>query len=126
MDKLTTASHDYMLNLWTSRIQECRKSGMTVIAWCEQNNIRIKSYYYWMRKIKREVFESLSSDNQGKVPAIAHSNTPVFSKINLSAINESESQGIVTIRLNGIAVDVQDGASEELIHNTLRAIRNLC
>ncbi|HEX3029732.1 MAG TPA: hypothetical protein VHT34_10615 [Clostridia bacterium] len=122
MDKLTTTSHDYMLNLWTTRIKECRKSGMTVVAWCEQNNIGVKTYYYWMRKIKREVFESLSSDTQ----TITGSNALVFSKINPPVNDQTESHGTVTIHLNGITVDVQDGASEMIIQNTLRAIRSLC
>lgn len=126
MDKLTIASHDYKLNLWTARITECRNSGMTVIAWCNQNNVSIKSYYYWMRKIKREVFESLPADIQQKAPIITEPDPIVFSKINMPLNNEPALQGVITIRLNGITIDVQDEASEMIIQNTLRAIRNLC
>ena len=46
MDKLTTVSHEYMLSLWAARIKECRASGITVAAWCKQNNFGIKNYYY--------------------------------------------------------------------------------
>ncbi len=27
-------------------------SGMMVVRWCEQNNVNIKSYYYWLRRIR--------------------------------------------------------------------------
>lgn len=122
MDKLTTASHEFRLSLWTARIKECRASGMTVSAWCEQKNIGIKNYYYWMRKIKREAFEELSSQS---ISAVTVSNLPVFSKINLST-NESKSRSSVTVHINDFAIDIQDGTSETTILNTLRAIRSIC
>ncbi len=126
MDKLTTTTHDYKINFWTDRIKECRTSGMTVADWCEQNNIGVKNYYYWMRKIKREAFESLPSNCIEKVPVVTNSNMPVFSKINLPVRINPESHTAVSIRMNGIVIDIQDGASEMTIQNTLRAIRSLC
>ncbi len=117
MDKLTTVTHEYMMGLWITRIKECRASGMTVTTWCEQNNVRIKSYYYWMRKIKREAFEELS--------LVETSNLPVFSKINLET-NETKSRSVVTVHVNDFTINIQNGASETTILNTLRAIHNLC
>lgn len=125
MDKLTTASHDYKLALWTNRIKECRASRLTVNRWCEQNNIGVKNYYYWMRKIKREAFDALPAERK-EIPATIDSSVPVFSKINLSANNRTMSTAAVTVRLNNIVIDVQDGASEMVIRNTLLAIRSLC
>lgn len=46
MNQLTIASHNYKMQLWTSRIQECRTSSQTVADWCSENDISIKSYYY--------------------------------------------------------------------------------
>jgi hypothetical protein len=125
MDKLTTATHDYNLTLWANRIKECRASRLTVNKWCEQNNIGLKTYYYWMRKIKREVFDALPTERK-EIPSTIDSAAPVFSKINLSADNGRITTAAVTIQLNGIAIDVQDGASEKIIRNTLLAIRSLC
>lgn len=125
MDKLTTASHDYKLTLWINRIKECRTSGLTVSRWCEQNNIGIKNYYYWMRKIKREAFDVLPAERKEITSSAADSAVSVFSKINLSADNTTMSTAAVTIQLNGIVIDVQDGASETVIRNTLLAIRSL-
>lgn len=125
MDKLTTATHDYNLALWSNRIKECRASGLTVNKWCEQNNIGLKNYYYWMRKIKREAFDALPAERK-EISSTIGSVTPVFSKVNFSANNERIPTSAVTIQLNGIAIDVQDGASETVIRNTLLAIRSLC
>ena len=35
------------LSEWKERIVECRNSGHTVQAWCEQNGINPKTYYRW-------------------------------------------------------------------------------
>lgn len=126
MDKLTNATHDCNLSLWANRIKECRASGLTAKRWCEQNNIGIKSYYYWMRKIKREAFEAFSADRKENATSIVESTAPVFSKINLPSNNKTISTASVTIQLNGITIDVQDDASEKVIRNTLLAIRSLC
>jgi hypothetical protein len=125
MDKLTTATHDYNLALWSNRIKECRASGLTVNKWCEQNNIGSKNYYYWMRKIKREAFETLPIE-QKEIPCTMNSTVPVFSKISLSTNNRTTSTAAVTIHLDGVTIDIQDGASEMVIRNTILAIRSLC
>lgn len=125
MDKLTAVTHDYNLSLWTNRIKECRASGLTVIRWCELNNIKIKNYYYWMRKIKREAFDALPAE-QKEILSTTNSTVPVFSKISLSDDNKVSSAAAITIKLNDITIDVQDGASEMVIRNTLLAIRSLC
>jgi hypothetical protein len=125
MDKLTTASHNYKMALWTSRINECKASGLTVNRWCEQNDIGVKNYYYWMRKIKREAFDALPTE-QKEIPSTVDSAAPAFSKINFSTDNRMMPTAAVTIKLNGISIDVQDGASETVIRNTLLVIRSLC
>ena len=42
MDKLTTASHNAKILLWTERIKECRSSGLMVKEWCRQNGFSDK------------------------------------------------------------------------------------
>lgn len=126
MDKLTTATHDYNLSLWANRIKECRDSGLPVARWCEQNDIGVKNYYYWMRKVKREVFEAFSAEPKENSTTIVNSTAPVFSKINVSDHTRTNATDAVTIQVNGITIHIQDGASEEVIRNTLLAIRSVC
>lgn len=52
MDKITDAKTEFRLKQWTKIIQTCQSSGMTVVGWCNQNNVKIKSYYYWLRRIR--------------------------------------------------------------------------
>ena len=126
MGKLTRATHEYNLSLWTGRINERRLSGLTVAKWCEQNNLGVKTYYYWLRKIKREAFENLSEGFEKNTLALTGSNLPVFSKIDFAADPPLESGASVTIRLNDISIELQDGATESVIRNALLAIRSVC
>ena len=35
------------LPIWQERIKECRSSGQSVKAWCQENQISVKTYYRW-------------------------------------------------------------------------------
>ncbi|WP_445670202.1 IS66 family insertion sequence element accessory protein TnpA [Paenibacillus sp. PL2-23] len=41
----------YRLQQWTELIRDCRSSGQTVVRWCADHEVSVKSYYYWLKKI---------------------------------------------------------------------------
>ncbi len=56
MDQLT---HTVRRSNWINIIRQCqdRPAGTTAKQWLAENDISKKSYYYWLRKIRREVCE---------------------------------------------------------------------
>ena len=42
--------HAAMLQEWSTKIAECRSSGMSVKDWCAEQGITIKTYYYGVLK----------------------------------------------------------------------------
>lgn len=56
MDQLT---HTVRRSNWINIIRQCqdRPTGTTAKQWLAENGISEKSYYYWLRKIRREVCE---------------------------------------------------------------------
>ena len=52
MDQVSIAKSELRFQQWTKLVAECQSSQMTVKAWCELNNINIKTYYYWLHKIR--------------------------------------------------------------------------
>ena len=48
MDQVSIAKSELRFQQWTKLVAECQSSQMTVKAWCELNNINIKTYYYWL------------------------------------------------------------------------------
>ena len=55
---ITTVKRDVQLREWTEQIKAQRESGMTVTAYCAQNGINIKTYYYHLRKVREHCMES--------------------------------------------------------------------
>ena len=76
MDKIANVKAQLRLQKWPHFIEECQLSNMTVTAWCEANDIHIKTYYYWLRKVRNHTLqqmlaltEGLAAD-QGESPVI--------------------------------------------------------
>ncbi|MGN8720383.1 IS66 family insertion sequence element accessory protein TnpA, partial [Holdemanella porci] len=38
---------------WLAIIRECINSDLSNEEWCEQNNVSIKSYYYYLAKLRK-------------------------------------------------------------------------
>ena len=65
MDRIT---HQVRLANWTKIIEQCsnRPAGTTAKQWLSDNGISNKSYYYWLRKIRKEAYTS----KEMELPAI--------------------------------------------------------
>lgn len=55
---ITTVKRDVQLRKWREQIKAQQESGMTVTAYCAQNGINIKTYYYHLRKVREQCMES--------------------------------------------------------------------
>lgn len=51
MDKIT---HKVRCEQWTNIIKECLASGMNKTAWCREQGISDKSFFYWQRRLREE------------------------------------------------------------------------
>lgn len=124
MDKLTVASHEARLSLWLERIRACKSSGLSVKEWYKQNGLTAKNYYYWMRKIKREAFETLQE--QTSIQEVPFQEKTVFSKVSLP-VSYAESTGTAAVLyINGIRIEIQNGASANTIQALLSTVQTLC
>lgn len=52
MNQVTSAKNQMRADSRHGLIQAHPQSGQTVIQWCQTNNINIKTYYYWLRKLR--------------------------------------------------------------------------
>lgn len=115
MDKISNAKSEFRLKQWTQIIRTCQESELKVATWCEQNNVNIKSYYYWLRKIRSIACESTSllplENSQQIVPL---------------SLGHPKSAAAVTIHLSSISVDIHNGASKETIGSVLAVLKSIC
>lgn len=115
MDKITDAKTEFRMRQWTQIVQACQASGMTATAWCSQNDVKIKVYYYWLRRVR-----SLSCESGALA---THSNKQPIVPI---TFKQTKTIAAVTIHLPSISVDIQDGVSRETIEAVMSALKTLC
>ncbi len=54
-----TPNAQLRIQYWLDIIHQCRESGQSNSQWCTENGISIKSYYYWLAKIRKMAVEEL-------------------------------------------------------------------
>ena len=102
--------HAALLREWSGRIAECRSSGMTVKAWCAEQGICIKTYYYWEKRFVAEATQKLT------LPAPAQAG--LLMRINPESLSGNETGSTVTgvvIRHGESIITLPDGSSAEMI-----------
>ncbi len=111
-------SHEVNLQKWSQVVKECRSSGQTAAKWCSENNINIKTYYYWQKKVCNAVCNELAITNNNV------ENPPAFAEVILPGIRSSEVA--ITLNLNNISLQIHNGAEESVIAQTLRILKSIC
>ena len=115
MDQVTQAKTELRLQSWSELITECQSSCMTVKAWCELHDVNVKSYYYWLRKIRKLSLENAPVPT-GSIPTKPEQ--PVkFRKLEVQS-PVSGMQAAVVIRLPQASVE---GNAPESSHKVLHS-----
>lgn len=118
---------------WMELIQECRASGMSVKNWCQTHSISIKTFYNKVADLRKK-----SCDLPGSQTAACgqkHEVVPLEMAVGLVPYPQAPADGAVqvpsarvavTVRISGCRVEILEGASEDIIRNTLLALGTLC
>lgn len=123
MDQIT---HEIRLTHWKEIVEACnnRPAGLSARAWLEENGIKVKTYYYWLRRIRREAYEQIKSDNQSGLTLSTNRNVS-FAEITLTG-NTSSGQSmhpVAVISSGNLSIDISENASEEFLIKLMRAIK---
>ena len=51
---------EYRAQNWAMLIQECNNSGLSNREFCRQRGISEKTYYYWLRKLRSQMAETVA------------------------------------------------------------------
>ena len=109
--------HAALLQGWSARITECRTSGKSVKAWCSEQGIPIKTYYYWEKKFVTEATQQLS------LPAPTQAG--LLMRVNPDALPSSDVADLgsgVTIRHGESIISLPVGSSAEAIADLVKAL----
>ena len=90
---------------WSGQISEYRKSGETLVKWCEKNDVKIHTMKYWLRK------QSPVSKKQ----------EPAW----VSCVVEEPSSDTITLKIKNVEIEVMSGYQDELLLSVLRTLEQL-
>ena len=68
--KLTKYTKELKVQKWTELVMNCNSSGMSKAEWCRENNINLKSLYYWQHKLRMNVIQTQDNKSVGEIVQI--------------------------------------------------------
>ena len=118
---------------WLALIQECRSSGFSDRAWCEQNDIPINTFYNTVTRLKRKACmvpetSGAKIDNAPEIVPLSfleESHTQMSDSVRQLPADVSSSDSALTVMLNGCKVTINNNACRDVIYHTISALREL-
>ena len=114
MDKIT---HEMRLMQWTPIIRECRGSGLTIKAWCLENNVNEKQFHYWQRRVRGEVFDTMKKTKSQSQPNFVQLPAPTDSSRDTPSFRTD-----MIIHIGNNVLELSDTVSEELLFKVLKVM----
>lgn len=118
MEKIT---HQMRLQQWSKIISECLASGQNKTAWCRQNGISDKKFFYWQKILRREAYAlTETSNDKTLIPVTSQPQAIPFVELKLeqnvagSSVYNSFRPDAV-IQTNGMIIGFTNSASPDLI-----------
>ena len=96
----------YRAQQWEMVVQECAASGLSNREFCRQRGIPEKSFYYWQRKLRRQIVESA-------VPQL----------VSLEPVAESDD--LLQIQYRGAELKLPAGVDMDAVAAILRSLQSL-
>jgi len=135
MDGVRVVKHMARLSEWKERIVECRNSGHTVQAWCEQNGINPKTYYRWERLLMAEAVKiAAEHPNSGGSTLPGNTASGLNAQVSQAQGSQAQVPCIVKLdyaktmerrecafRLNGLEIIVSEDVSPAFLKKLLEA-----
>ncbi len=132
MDKIT---HEVRLANWKKIVERCqaRPEGQTARQWLDDNGISSKSYYYWLRKIRKFAYDQSAGTNTAVSTVASEAVAPVsFAEIPFSVGSESSCgsdksafQPTAVVKTDRASIAFSNGATPELMTAIIReALKN--
>ena len=129
MDQIT---HDIRSSQWLEIITQCqnRPEGTTAKQWMADNGISEKSYYYWLRKFRKQAYSQMTETST----AISAGNEISFAEVsikgkqsaNITAFTPESSveaiRPVAVIKNANISIALTNDISEGLLSRILQEV----
>ena len=124
-----TPDKQVKLQYWLDVIRQCRASGLTNQVWCEQHDISLKSYYYWIAKIRKLALEELPRKRNGSRPVMEQTvllpdAAAEFTEVSFPSRQDSGAAPAAVLHIDTVTVDLFEDTPRELLEAILKAVRS--
>ena len=106
--------HRVKLQEWAARIQDCRSSGLSVRAWCRQEEINAATYYRW----ERELLTGVRRNGAPPSTAVTFAELPEPKKM-----SRNVSERCATLRIGSASLDIYPGCDAEQLKMLVELLR---
>ena len=107
-------------NEWAERIRSCRASGLTAVAWCAANNVKIDQYKYYLQQQRKKVEKPATQ-------SVAPSTQWLSLEVNASSPLETRRpQKTLLIKVGNATIEVSPDFDPKLLTDAVRALSSLC
>lgn len=120
MDEITPVKTKFRMEQWTQLIEDQQASGMSIKAWCQQTEIKETSYYYWLKRIRKQMCRPEKMSAQLEADELV-----TFARLPIS-LEKTNRNAKVIINFPSATVEIMDGAAPETIEAVLLAMKVLC
>jgi len=113
---------------WAQMIQSQIDSGLSIPAWCAQNNISTKTFYYRRLRVREDVLNAAEGPTFTEIfPASAVEGSTAITPSNQTSqaagATTSASTESLSLEVNGVHIRVTESTSMQLLANVLEVIR---
>ena len=124
-----TPDKQVKLQYWLDVIRQCRASGLTNQVWCEQHDISLKSYYYWIAKIRKKALEELPRKRNGSRPVMEQTvllpdAAAEFTEVSLRGRQDFTAAPAAVLHIGTVTVELFEDTSRELLEAVMKAVRS--
>ena len=129
MDQIT---HDVRSSQWLEIITQCQNRPQVTTAkqWMAYNGISEKSYYYWLRKFRKQAYsqmtETSTAISAGKEISFAEVSIPPKQSANVAILSSESSveaiRPVAVIKNTNISIALTNEISEDLLSRILREV----
>lgn len=108
---------------WAAMVQKCQESGKRVDIWCQENGIKVSTYYRRLNVLRNELVEG--SEKQSIVPvSVSSAVTDANDMVIPNAVKlHSSSKDKIIMRKNGMEIELPQSTSEDTILVLLRGLK---
>jgi len=127
MAKQRSQSADERWAFWRAALELQRESGLTIRAFCKQEQLAESAFHFWKRELQREQVPAIVKEPKARAkPAVSPVTAPkAFVPVQVSPVAAPPSAAafLVIELVSGTTLRVAEGCSGELLQNALEALR---